>query len=160
MSATATTQLAQVATNVDVTEVSGEEIVDFDIDANNDYEIQSCVMVDEDGQVVEAAVRFGRVEERDHLGIGVPILETAWVTAVVEATGVDDLGRSALEADMSDFGHNVPHLRVERESVETYDSETLSIDEFAAALDTLAEFVEGVLRGDDTTIDAEIDDYL
>jgi len=160
MSATTHTTLESVATNIDVTEVGGEEIVDFDIVANSDYEIQSCVMVDENDRVVEAVVRFGRVEERPDLGIGTRILADAFRTAAQEATGYDRLDPTAIEADMSDFDHIVPHLRVERENVETYDCETLTIDAFADAVAELAAFVGDVLRADDETIDAEIDAYL
>jgi len=66
----------------------------------------------------------------------------------------------AIEADMSDFQHTVPHLRVNRENVEEFGCETLSLDAFADLVATLAEFVSGVLRADDATIDAEIDNYL
>lgn len=149
------TQLQSVAANVDEQTVNGERVIDFDIDANSDYEIQSCVMVDDDNQVVEAAVRFGRVAERADLGIGKPILDSAWTTMVNEHTDAD-----AIEADLSDFTHLVPHLRVDRENVEDYGVETVSLDEFATLVNQLAEVVENVLRGDDSTIDNEIDAYL
>lgn len=152
--------LNAVATNVDITDVGGEQIVDFDIEANTDYEIQSCVMVDEDDNVVEAAVRFGRVEERPELGIGKPILYSAWTSMVQDATGFDVLEPTALEADMSDFSHIVPHLRIERENVEVYGCDTLTIDEFTSTVSELAELVEGVFRADDRTINRKIDDYL
>lgn len=160
MSVSATPTMEQVATNVDVTTVGNEEVIDFDVPANDDYEIQSCVMVNDDDDVVEAAVRFGRVEERPDLAIGVGILESAWLSAVQDATGIDALGESALEADMSDFQHTVPHLRVVREDVEAFGCETLTIEEFAVAVAELAAFTGDVLRADDDTIDAEIDAYL
>lgn len=149
------TQLSTVATNVDTTTHDGERVIDFDIAANTDYEIQSCVMVDEDGRVVEAAVRFGRVEERPELGIGKPILATAWANMVDGATDAP-----AIEGDLSDFTHVVPHLRVERANVEQYGVETVTLDEFASVVAELADLVADVLRGDDSTIDAEIDAYL
>lgn len=154
------TTLNTVTTNVDVTDVGGEQVIDFDIAANTDYEIQSCVMVDDEENVIEAAVRFGRVEERPDLGIGKPILHSAWNTMVREATGFDSLEPTALEADLSDFTYLVPHLRVERENVETYGCATLTLEEFVAAVEQLAELVETVLRGDDATIDNQIDAYL
>jgi hypothetical protein len=155
-----TTQLTQVATSVDEFELNGDRAIDFDIAANTDYEIQSRVIVDDDDQVVEAAVRFGRIEERPDLGIGTPILARAWTAMVQEATGYDRLDPTAIVADLSDFGHTVPHLRVERENVETYGLDTLSLDAFAAAVTELATLAEDVLRGDDRTIDTQIDDYL
>jgi hypothetical protein len=155
-----TTQLTQVATNVDEFEVNGDRAIDFDIAANDDYEIQSCVIVDDDNQVVEAAVRFGRIEERPGLGIGKSILARAWLHMVQEATGYDRLDQTAIVADLSDFTHTVPHLRVERENVEAYGLDTLSLDAFAAAVNELATLAEDVLRGDDRTIDNHIDDYL
>jgi hypothetical protein len=150
-----TTQLNTVAANLDISEHDGERVIDFDIAANTDYEIQSCVMVDENGRVVEAAVRFGRVEERPELGIGKSILASAWANMVSEATGAE-----AVEGDLSDFSHVVPHLRVHRENVEEYGLETLSLDEFASVVAELADLTENVLRGDDSTIDSEIDAYL
>ncbi|MDS0280027.1 hypothetical protein NDI85_19770 [Halomicroarcula sp. S1AR25-4] len=155
-----TTALNSVATNVDTTEVGSEQIIDFDVEANDDYEIQSCVMVDENDRVVEAAVRFGRVETRPDLAIGESILHTAWVNMVAEMAGFDALDRTALEADLSDFEHTVPHLRIVRENVEEFDCETLTADEFAAVVDELATLVSEVLRADDETIDAEIDQWL
>ncbi|KAB7518808.1 hypothetical protein [Halosegnis rubeus] len=148
--------LQSVAANVDERTVGNERVIDFDIDANTDYEIQSCVMVDDDDRVVEAAVRFGRVEERPELGIGASILSSAWSRVTMEEIG----DMPAIEADMSDFQHTVPHLRVNRENVEEFGCETLSLDAFADLVATLAEFVSGVLRADDATIDAEIDNYL
>ena len=150
-----TTQLNTVAATLDISEHDGERVIDFDIDANTDYEIQSCVMVDKNDRVVEAAVRFGRVEERPELGIGKPILASAWANMVADATDAD-----AVEGDLSDFGHIVPHLRVRRENVEAYGVETLSLDAFASVVAELAELTETVLRGDDSTIDSEIDAYL
>lgn len=150
-----TTQLNTVAANLDISEHDGERVIDFDIAANTDYEIQSCVMVDENDRVVEAAVRFGRVEERPELGIGKPILVSAWANMVSEATDAE-----AVEGDLSDFSHIVPHLRVQRENVEEYGLETLSLDEFASVVAELADLTENVLRGDDSTIDNEIDAYL
>jgi hypothetical protein len=150
-----TTQLNTVAADLDISEHDGERVIDFDIAANTDYEIQSCVMVDEDNRVVEAAVRFGRVEERDHLGIGKPILASAWSNMVSKVAGAE-----AVEGDLSDFSHIVPHLRVQRENVEEYDCETLSLDSFASVVTELADLTEAVLRGDDRTIDNEIDAYL
>ena len=155
-----TTQLSTVAADLDISEHDSERVIDFDIAANTDYEIQSCVMVDEDDRVIEAAVRFGRVEERPELGIGKPILARAWTAMVQEATGFDLLGPTAIEADISDFSHIVPHLRVQRENVEEYGLETLSLDAFASVVAELAELVENTLRGDDRTIDSEIDAYL
>jgi hypothetical protein len=64
-----TTKLSTVASNLDICELGDERVIDFDIAANTDYEIQSCVIVDEDDRVIEAVVRFGRVEERPELGI-------------------------------------------------------------------------------------------
>jgi hypothetical protein len=117
-------------------------------------------MVDENDRVIEAAVRFGRVEERPELGIGKPILGRAWTAMVQEATGFDLLGPTAIEADISDFSHIVPHLRVRRENVEEYGLETLSLDAFASVVAELADLVENTLRGDDRTIGSDIDDYL
>ena len=150
-----TTQLNTVAANLDISEHDGERVIDFDIAANTDYEVQSCVMVDENDRVVEAAVRFGRVEERDHLGIGKPILASAWSNMVSEVTSVE-----AVEGDLSDFSHIVPHLRVQRENVEEHGLETLSLGAFASVVAELAGLTETVLRGDDRTIDNEIDAYL
>lgn len=150
-----TTQLNTVAANLDISEHDGERVIDFDIAANTDYEIQSCVMVDENDRVVEAAVRFGRVEERPELGIGKGILVSAWANMVSETTDAE-----AVEGDLSDFSHIVPHLRVQRENVEEYGLETLSLDEFASVVAELADLTENVLRGDDSTIDNEIDAYL
>lgn len=150
-------ELTNAATNVDITEIDGEEVIDFDIDANDDYEIQSCVMVNDDNEVVEAAVRFGRIEEQPEIGVGKPILYSAWISMVQEATGFDTLEPTALEADLSDFTHIVPHLRVERENVETYDCDTLTLSEFVGAVVELSALVEKVFRGD---TDAHIDDYL
>lgn len=152
---TMTQALSGAATNVDVRDVEDTTVVDFDIDANSDYEIQSCAVV-RDGAVIEAAVRFGRVEAREDLGLGPSLLASAW-HGMVE----DVLGRvEAVEADLSDFGHTVPHLRIERENVEEYGLETLTEEEFAAAVAELADLVETVLRGDDATLDREIDQYL
>ena len=150
-------ELTNAATNVDISEIDGEEVIDFDIDANEDYEIQSCVMVNDDNEVVEAAVRFGRIEEQPEIGVGKPILNSAWISMVQEATGFDTLEPTALEADLSDFTHIVPHLRVERENVETYDCDTLTLSEFVGAVVELSALVEKVFRGD---TDAHIDDYL
>ena len=150
-------ELTEVATNVDETNVGGETVIDFDIAANEDYEVQSCVMVNDENEVVEAAVRFGRVEEQPEIGVGVPILNTAWISMVQETTGLDKLGPTALEADMSDFDHIVPHLRVERENVETYDCETLDLCEFVSSVAELSALVERVFRGD---TDNEIDEWL
>jgi hypothetical protein len=150
-----TTQLNTVAADLDISEHAGERVIDFDIAANTDYEIQSCVMVDENDRVVEAAVRFGRVEGRPELGIGKPILASAWANMVSEAAGAE-----AVDGDLSDFSHIVPHLRVHRENVEEYGLETLSLDEFASVVAELADLTETVLRGDESTIDSEIDAYL
>ena len=150
-------ELTNAATNVDITEIDGEEVIDFDIDANEDYEIQSCVMVNDDNEVVEAAVRFGRIKEQPEIGVGKPILNSAWISMVQEATGFDTLEPTALEADLSDFTHIVPHLRVERKNVETYDCDTLTLSEFVGAVVELSALVEKVFRGD---TDAHIDDYL
>lgn len=150
-------ELTEVATNVDETNIDGETVIDFDIAANEDYEVQSCVMVNDENEVVEAAVRFGRVEEKSDIGVGVPILNSAWVSMVQKTTGFDTLGPTALEADMSDFDHVVPHLRIERENVEKYDCETLSLCEFVTAVAELSALVERVFRGD---TDAEIDEWL
>lgn len=150
-------ELTKAATNVDETEVGDETVIDFDIDANEDYEIQSCVMVNDDNEVVEAAVRFGRVEEKPDIGVGVPILNSAWVSMVQEATGFDQLGTTALEADMSDFEHIVPHFRIERENVEEHDCETLGLCEFVSSIVELSANVERVFRGD---TDSEIDEWL
>jgi hypothetical protein len=74
---------------------------------------------------------------------------------VSEATNVE-----AVEGDLSDFSHIVPHLRVRRESVEKYGLETLSLDAFVTVVAELADLVEDILRGDDKTIDSQIDAYL
>ena len=150
-----TTKLSTIALNLDICELGDERVIDFDIDANTDYEIQSCVIVDEDDRVIEAVVRFGRVEERPDLCIDKSILYPAWVNMVSEATEVE-----AVEADLSDFSHIVPHLRVRRESVEKYGLETLSLDAFATVVAELADLTEDILRGDDKTIDSQIDAYL
>ena len=110
-----TTKLSTVASNLDISEHGDERVIDFDIAANTDYEIQSCVIVDEDDRVIEAVVRFGRVEERPELGIDKSILYPAWANMVSDATNVE-----AVEGDLSDFSHIVPHLRVCRENVEKY----------------------------------------
>lgn len=151
----ATAQLNTIATNVDVREVDGDEVIDFDIDANTDYEIQSCVIVDENDRVVEAAVRFGRVEEQAEIGVGKPILASAWANMVAEAAPAE-----AVEGDLSDFEHIVPHLRVERPNVEEYGLETMIAEQFAEAVAELAGLVEDVLRGEADTVDQEIDAYL
>lgn len=150
-------ELTDAATNVDITDLDDERVIDFDIDANDDYEIQSSVIVNDDNEVVEAAVRFGRIEEQPEIGVGTSILNTAWTNMVKEATGFTQLGPTALEADLSDFDHIVPHLRIERENVETYDCETLDLSEFVEAVVELSALVERVFRGD---TDAHIDDYL
>lgn len=152
---TMTQTLSGAATNIDTRSVEDTTVVDFDIDANSDYEIQSCAVV-RDGEVIEAAVRFGRVEPREDLGLGSSLLASAWAGMVNDAIGRVE----AVEADLSHFQHTVPHLRIERENVEEYGLETLSEDEFAAAVEELAALVESVLRGDDETLDAEIDQYL
>jgi len=150
-------ELTQVADNVDETEVGGEQVIDFDIAANSDYEIQSCVMVNDENEVIEAAVRFGRVEEQPDIGVGVPILESAWLAMVKEMTGFDTLEPTAIEADMSDFEHVVPHLRIKRENVENFGCETLTLSEFVSAVAELSALVERVFRGD---TDNEIDEWL
>lgn len=171
MSATAhTPTLGSAAANVDVTEVpetevvecgiDGERVIDFDLDANVDYEIGSSVVVDGDNRVVEAVVRFGRVEDRPELGIGGSIVGNAFQTAAREATGFDSFEGAALEAGTGHFRQTVPHLRVLPESIDDYGAATLTLDEFAAAVDELAAFVDDVLRGDAETVDAEIDEYL
>jgi hypothetical protein len=66
----------------------------------------------------------------------------------------------AVEGDLSDFSHIVPHLRVRRENVEKYGLETLSLDAFVTVVAELADLTEDILRGDDKTIDSQIDDYL
>lgn len=152
----ALTRIESIATDVHARHHDGGRIIDFDVDANNDYEVQSCVVTDENGRVVEAAVRFGRVEERPELYIKRAILQNAWQGMVSIAAGDVE----AVEADLSDFGCLVPHLRVNCESVEEYDAETVTIDEFASIVAELAELTETVLRGDDDTIDREIDTYL
>lgn len=154
MSATSHTEFESFATNVSPREVGTETVIDFDIDANNDYEIQSCAMV-EGGEVVEAAVRFGRVETNDDIGVGKPILYSAW-----QAMADDTLGDVEYEADLSDFEHIVPHLRVRRENIEEYGATAMSVAEFVAAVKTLAGLVETVLRADTETMDAAIDEWL
>lgn len=150
-------ELTDTASNVDITELDGEQVIDFDIDANDDYEIQSSVMVNDDNDVVEAAVRFGHIEEQPEIGVGAPILESAWVNMVSDVVGFDTLAPTALEADLSDFDHVVPHLRVARENVETYDCETLTLSAFVSSVVELSALVERVFRGD---TDAHIDEYL
>lgn len=150
-------ELTDAAANVDITDVNGEQVIDFDIDANEDYEIQSCVMVNDDNEVVEAVVRFGRIEEQPDIGVGKPVLHSAWMSMVQDATGFDVLDPTALEADLSDFKHIVPHLRVERENVEKYDCDTLTLSEFVSVVVELSALVERVFRGD---TDNEIDEYL
>ena len=81
-----TTKLSTVASNLDICELGDERVIDFDIAANTEYEIQSCVIVDEDDRVIEAVVRFGRVEERPELGIDKSILYPAWANMVSDAT--------------------------------------------------------------------------
>ncbi|GGL55282.1 hypothetical protein [Halocalculus aciditolerans] len=152
---TATTQLQTVATNIDEQALGDERIIDFDIDANTDYEIQSCVMVDNDDRVVEAAVRFGKVEEREDLGIGKSLIGRAWTFMVEEQTTLD-----VVEADLSDFSAIVPHLRVNRDNVEEYGLETLTLDEFADIVAALADLVENVLRGHGRSVNPRFDDYL
>ena len=66
----------------------------------------------------------------------------------------------AVEGDLSDFSHIVPHLRVHRENVEKYGLETLSLDAFVTVVAELADLSEDILRGDDKTIDSQIDAYL
>jgi hypothetical protein len=150
-----TTKLSTVASNLDICELGDERVIDFDIAANTDYEVQSCVIVDEDDRVVEAVVRFGRVEERPELFIDKSVLYPAWVNMVSAATNVE-----AVEGDLSDFSHIVPHLRVRREGVEKYGLETLSLDAFVNVVAELADLTEDILRGDDKTIDSQIDAYL
>lgn len=160
MTTTTHTQFESFATNVSPRSVGEETVIDFDVAANEGYEIQSCAMVNDDGEVVEAAIRFGRIEERPEIGVNTSILENAWTNMVSAATGFDRLEPTALEADMSDFDHVVPHLRVERENVETYDCETLTVETFADAVEQLADLVSDVLRADAETMDAEIDGWL
>lgn len=159
---TNTTQLNALGDNVDITTINGEEIIDFDIAANSNYEIQSCVMVDENDNVVEAAVRFGRIETHDDMGIGKPILHSAWtaMTANVIGPHIDNGGSIEYEADLSDFKHIVPHLRVRRENVEEFGFDTMSLAEFVSNVAELAELVETVFRADKATIDREIDHWL
>ena len=150
-------ELTDVATNVDEFELNGDQAIDFDIAANEDYEVQSRVIVDDDNNVIEAAVRFGRIEEQPEIGVGKPIMASAWTSMVQEANGFDQVEPTTLEADLSDFSHIVPHLRVKRENVETYDCETLTLSEFVGAVAELGTLVERVFRGD---TDRHIDDYL
>lgn len=148
--------LSDVSTVAHVRETNGETVIDFDIAANTDYEVQSCVIVDDQDRVVEAAVRFGRIEERDHLGIGRSILSTAWGTMVSDATN----GSEVVKSDLSDFSHIVPHLRIERMNIEESGRTPLTLEQFADVVNELATLVGTVLRGDDKTIDQKIDSYL
>lgn len=161
MSTTTHTAFDSFATNVSPTEVGGETVIDFDIDANSEYEIQSCAMV-EDGEVVEAAVRFGRVETNEEIGVGTPILHNAWTAMVADTLGPspDAGGDTEYEADLSDFEHTVPHLRVRRENIEEHGLDAMTVAEFADAIETLADLVESVLRADARTMDATIDEWL
>jgi len=145
------------ATQVDEQEVDGERVIDFDIDANTGYEIQSAAVVDKDDRVKEAAVRFGRVEEHEDIGVGRSIIGRAFQNKVGE-TPVGE--KEPVVADMSDFGHNVPHLRVERENIEEFGMEAPTLDEFAESVEETAEFTNNILRGDKETIDREIDNFL
>jgi len=145
--------LTDAATNVDEREVDGETVIDFDINANKDYRIQSSVIVDDNNDVIEAAVRFGRIEKKPEIGVGKPILYSAWSAMVRDTLG--DVG--AVEADLSDFQELVPHLRVDRERIEEYDRETVTLDEFVAGVVRLSTLVERVFRGD---TDNKIDEWL
>ena len=153
---TDTENLTQIAEIKDEFEIDGDRAIDFDL-GSNDHRIKSRVIVDDDNKVVEAAVRFGKVEEKPDIGVGRPIIENAWINMVKEATGISSLQDSALEADLSDFDYLVPHLRVGRENVEEYDCETLTLSEFVEAVVKLSTLVERVFRGD---TDRLIDDYL
>lgn len=149
------------ATNVAPCEVGGETVIDFDIDCNSDYEIQSGVVV-KDGQVVEGAVRFGRVEEREEINVDHGIIYDAWINMVRDTIGEtpESGGNVEYEANLSDFQHEVPHLNVRRENVEEYGFDAMTVEEFADVVETLAELVENVLRADNETMDATIDEWL
>lgn len=155
-------QLTDVARNVDEQELNGDTVIDFDIAANSDYEIQCGVVVNDNDEVVEAAVRFGRVEEHPEIGVGHSIIYDAWINMVKDATaGLSYRDDSAVEADLSDFQHIVPHLKVgPREDIEEFGLDTLTLDELVTAVVKLSALVERVFRGDVRTIDREIDDWL
>lgn len=146
--------LTDAATNVAERTVGDDRVIDFDIDVNEDYEIQSSVVVDESGRVVEAAVRFGRIEQRPDLGIDQQLQSMAWKRMVADIADAE-----AVEADLSDFDHVVPHLRIERPNVEEYGLETLTLDEFVAAVVELSAEVERVFRADARHAD-RIDEWL
>lgn len=163
MSATHHTTFDSFATAVSPRDVGEETVIDFDIAANTDYEIQSCAMLNDDGEVVEAVVRFGNVEEVEEIGVGRPILASAWGNMVRDVIGEtpDNGGSVEYEADLSDFAnHAVPHLRVRRENIEEYGFDAMSVQEFADAINTLSELVQDVLRADADTMDATIDEWL
>jgi len=146
-----------IADTVDERDIGGERVIDFDIDTNSDYEIQSSVALDDQDRVKEAAVRFGMVEERPDLNIDRGLLERAFSTKVRETAGGS---KESVESDFSHFKRNVPHIRVERENVEEFGLEPPTADEFAETVQESAEFTEEILRGDDETIDNEIDRFL
>jgi hypothetical protein len=148
-----------IAERTDEQQVGGERIIDFDVEANTDYEIQSSVVVDEETDTVkEASVRLGKVEERPDLNIDRGILFDAFSNKVRDTPAGDV---ETVEADMSDFQHNVPHIRVgPRENIEEFGMEAPTTEEFAQTVEEAADFTEDVLRADDKTIDNEIDDFL
>lgn len=123
----------------------GKVVVDFDFDVETDYEVQSGVVI-EDGRVAEAAVRFGRIPTYEDIGVGRPILADAWINMVHNHVKPD----GEFEADLSDFGHNVPHFRVS----------DMDVDEFVRVVHELHELVETVFRSGEKAMDQQIDDYL
>lgn len=153
------TAFESFATNVSPRDVGEETIVDFDIAANTDYEIQSCVMVNDDNEVVEAVVRFGKVTIDDDDTIGRPLVNSAWTSMAEDVIGTspDHGGSTEYEADLSDFDHLVPHLRVRRPNVEECGMDTMTVEQFADAVDALAELVVDVLQADNPN---KIDEWL
>jgi len=138
------------ATNVSPRDVGAETVIDFDVAANTDYEIQSCVMVNDDNEVVEATVRFGKVTIDTDETIGHSLVDGAWSRMAEDVIGrsPEDGGSTEYEADLSDFDHLVPHLRVRRENIEEYGLDPMTAEEFADAVDALAELVADVLQAD------------
>lgn len=138
------TKLSEFARNVDVTEVGGDKIVDFDIDANENYEIQSGAVV-EDGRVTEASVRFGRAPTYEDIHVDSGVLHTAWANMVNNVSPVGDY-----EADLSHFGHDVPHFRVE----------DMDVCEFVRVVRELHTLVSAVFQSGVDAMDERIEEYL
>jgi hypothetical protein len=138
------------ATNVSPRDVGAETVIDFNVAANSDYEIQSCVMVNDDNEVVEAIVRFGKVTIDTDETIGLSLVNGAWsrMTEDIIGRSPEGGGDTEYEADLGDFDHLVPHLRVRRENIEEYGLDPMTVEEFADAVDALDKLVVDVFQAD------------